>query len=576
MANILLLDESDVAGRAMRGILARGNHNCFIATESTQAWTMLREGVVFDLMFMELMLADSSGAAFLQRVREDAFWKVLPVVVYTADKSPVQIKRALSLNIQNYLIKPYNEEFIFTEVDKAVRNPWRNLLFEEVKSFCAMLGLTPEKLVEMRRAVMTSFDEAAQNFPAWAESRQNQEVFAKIDALADDAESAGIWAGVDYLRYLHAQAEVANWGAFKTCAEYLEFASRLIFCQLNPSYSPDCMRTEAQQNEAKEAADRARWEHIDVEQSGPVVDFESLKKQVDGMAGAPVIDSAAAAFEMVADGRAATMSQVMDLVAADPGLTTQILMAANRLEQDELSEAEDARTGCGRLGEIRLKALAKTLPTAFERHMELAPLTWSSFWMFQTAVGRMAQFICSYLEFNYLDTHAYTAGLLHDIGKLLLLKLHPFGLQAIVRYSREKKVALADAERKYLGCTTRELATYFAESQRLPRVYANVIRWVETPALAIENTDLIAIISVARHVCEQNHVGCWGDLPLPRHSEIAETAGWSILQQRLFPSFDLKKFELQAHAFCLNLRSELSGQRGDRRPSLAQRAAELV
>jgi HD-like signal output (HDOD) protein len=537
---------------------------------------MLREGVVFDLMFMELTLADSSGAAFLQRVREDTFWKVLPIVVYTADKNPVQIKRALSLNIQNYLIKPYNEEFIFTEIDKAVRNPWRNLLFEEVKSFCAMLGLKPENLVQMRRAVMTGFDQAAQNFPGWAEKRQNQEVFAQINALADDAESAGIWAGVDYLRYLHAQAEVANWAAFKTCGEYLEFASRLIFCQLNPSYSPDCMRTEAQKNEAKEAADRARWEHIDVEKSGPVVDFETLKKQVDGLVGGAVIDSAAAAFEMVADGRAATMSQVMDLVASDPGLTTQILMAANRLERDSLSEVEDARTGCSRLGENRLKLLAKTLPTAFERHIELAPLTWPSFWMFQTAVGRMAQFLGSYLEFNYLDTNAYTAGLLHDIGKLLLLKLHPFGLQAIVRYSREKKIPLADAERKYLGCTTRDLAVHFAVSQGLPRVYANVIRWVDTPALATENMDLIAIVSVARHVCEQSHVGCSGDLPVPRSFGISETAAWSILQQRLFPSFDLKKFELQAHAFCLNVRNELSGQRGDRRPSHAQRAAELV
>ena len=65
MANILLLDESDVAGRAMQGILARGNHGCFVATEPEQAWKMLREGVVFDLLFVELKLADSSGRRIL-------------------------------------------------------------------------------------------------------------------------------------------------------------------------------------------------------------------------------------------------------------------------------------------------------------------------------------------------------------------------------------------------------------------------------------------------------------------------------------------------------------------------------
>jgi HD-like signal output (HDOD) protein len=397
-----------------------------------------------------------------------------------------------------------------------------------------------------------------------------------ITALSTDAESAGIWAGADFLRYLQEQAALGDWSVFKTCGEFLEFASRLIFCQLNPSYAPDCMCSEVQRNEAKEAVERARWEHIDVDRSGPVLDGATLKKQIDGLAGCPVADSAAAAFEMVADGRADTMSHLMDLVSCDPGLTAQVLAAANRLNAEGFNDIDDARAGASLLGEQKLKALAKTLPTAFERHIDLPPLSWANFWLYQVAVGRLSQWVCSYLEFDYLASSAYTAGLLQDIGKLLLLKLHPFGLQAIVRHAREGKMPLADAERKYLGCTTRDLGVHLADTQRLPAAYANVIRWVETPALATQHMDLVAIVSVARHVCLHAHVGCSGDTVGSGSGAIAAMPAWEVLKPRLFPSFDVKKFEVQACAFCLTVRSELSGQRNERLPSRAQRVAEAV
>lgn len=561
----------------MHGILARGNHTCFVAKEPAAAWRMLREGVVFDLVFIELRLAEGSGLAFLQRLRDDWFWKILPVVVYTAERGSTQVKRALGLNVQNYLIKPYDDELIYAEIAKALRHPWRNRHFEEMASFCALMALTPENLAQMRREVMVEFDQAAQTFPAWAEKRQNQEVFERIAALAAHAESAGIWGGVDFLRHLQEQAALGNWSVFASCHESLEFASRLIFCQLNPSYAPDCMRSEAQRTEAREAAERARWECADVEKNGPVLDASTLAKQVDALAGCPVVDTSAAGFQMVASGRATAMSQVMDLVARDPGLSAQILAAANRSAEDKLSEVEDPRAAASVLGDIKLNVLAKTLPVIAERHIHQPPCTWANYWKFQVAVGRVAQFIASYLELDYLGSTAYTGGLLHDIGKLVLWKLHPFGWHAIVRYARDRKLPLSDAERKYLGCTTRELAVQLADKQELPRVYVSVIRWVEMPALATQHLDVVAMVSLARHICMRAHVGCSGDASDGGLAALETTPAWSILQSRLFPSFDSKKFEAQAHAFCTRLQHELSGQLDEYRvPRPPARSAELV
>jgi HD-like signal output (HDOD) protein len=270
------------------------------------------------------------------------------------------------------------------------------------------------------------------------------------------------------------------------------------------------------------------------------------------------------------------MGQLMDLVATDPGLSAQVLGAANRLQQDRSDVIDDVRAAATLMGELKLSALSKSLPIAEERCLSEGTLTWPNLWMYQVAVGRVAQFVCTYLEFEYMAGTAYTAGVMHDLGKLVLMKVHPFALPAIVRHARARKIPLAEAERRFLGTTTREIGVRFAETHGLPAVYADVIRWVETPALATSHSDLIAMVSLARHVCLHAHVGCSGDIPGSGSSSITATPAWCVIEPRLFPSFEVRKFEVQAHAYCLTLRGELSGQRGERRPAHAQRAAELV
>ncbi|HEY9722148.1 MAG TPA: HDOD domain-containing protein, partial [Oscillatoriaceae cyanobacterium] len=562
--------------------LGKANHRCVIAPTPDDAWRLLREGVIFDLVFVEIRAANDSGMGFLQRVRDDPFWKNLPLVVYTIDTEAKQVRRALGLKVQNYLVKPYNDQVIYAEIAKATVNPWRNLHFEEPRSFCAQLGVTPEALGKMRRQVMLSFDDAVNTFPLWAQARENNEVFARLDALATDAEAAGVWAGVDYLRELRAQAELGNWSVFKSSPEYLDFASRLIFCQLNPSFIPEVLKPQGEKDDSRQAGERARWMHADVEHGGPVVSADVMQKAVRALAGCPTIDTAAAAFVMAADGRATSMSRVMELVHEDPGLCAQVLIAANRLEHDDLTSIEDPIAAITLLGEIKLNALAKSTLTIDEKFVDVAPLTWPNYWMFLVGVAKVSHFICEYLEFRYLSATAYTAGLLHDIGKLLLLRLHPWGFAAIAGYARDRKMLMHEAERKYLGCTSRELAVQFATQHRLPSVYVHVLEHVDTPGAATNHIDLVAMVSLARLVCLHNRVGHCGDTPGDTCPPIVNTPAWQVLQQRVFPSFDLRKFEAQAHAYCRELRFSLVGQqpayitRGGSKPADDQREIARV
>ena len=150
--------------------------------------------------------------------------------------------------------------------------------------------------------------------------------------------------------------------------------------------------------------------------------------------------------------------------------------------------------------------------------------------------------------------------MLHDLGKLLLIRLHPFAFQAIQDYALQHGMRLAAAEKLFLGTTTHEMAAYFAEKQGLPKSFANVMRWMDSPEDATEDAELVAIVSLARDLCRHNHVGFCGDTPKDEAVPLEDTPEWRVLRGRVFLNFDLKKFEAQVHAECRQLKRELQGK----------------
>jgi CheY-like chemotaxis protein/HD-like signal output (HDOD) protein len=564
MANILLLDPNEMARRSMQGILARGNHRLAAVDTVQAAWEFIRRNVRVDLVIVELGLKEGSGLPLIERLKNDCLLKLLPVVVYTARGDRDAVKHGLELRVQNFLIKPYHDDAIFAEIAKAVSNPWCNRHFEEEKSFCKMMGYEPAMLQKMLEDLRSALEQARGPLRKWAELKAARPAGEALAPLAAQAEAAGAWGVVDCLKILDDHARADNWTAFELGMDTLEFAGRLIFQQLNPTLVPLDFLTVQEQHSESETRDRAVWFNAPAENRCPVASWPQLQGELDALAGCPIIDSAAASFQMAANGHPSCLNPLMDLVDRDPGLAAQMLIAANRARhpsENDPSAIEDPRLAVGLLGELRLAAQARGLVTAAERMMSLPPaFNWQQFWMFQIGTARMARYACQALELPDLAAPAYTAGLLHDLGKLLLLRLHPFALQATLEHARLNNLPLSDAERLYLGCTTHEIAVHFAEKQGLPGRFVNVMRWIHAPSEATADQELVAVVSLARDLCRHNQVGASGDKPVDEALPLEDTEEWSVLRQSVFPSFNLRNFELQVHSECRELKLELHGR----------------
>jgi len=560
MSNILLLDDNEVACRAMQGILTRGNHRCVIAPETATAFKLLRELVKFDLVILELKLSKGeNGMNFLQHLREDCFLKLIPVVVYSSVTHQEIVKKALSLKIQNYLIKPYREESIYAEIEKSNANPWRNLHFEEEKSFCTQMGLKPGDLKKMLHELRVALHAAIEPLQDCALTRNQKESIARIDPLTERAESAGAWGIVEYLQGLKGKLDQRNWPALTQSKDDLAYICLLIDCHLDRNYTPAAFYSDQERKEQEEAKLRSHWLDADLSR-GPLVHPSELERRLDELQAGPVIDTVSAAFLMNADGRAPSLNQLIDLVSKDPWLTAQVLIAANHLEHDDMTSIEDVRLAVTLLGYEKLTAMAKLMPVVEERHMRVLPTTWAHYWMFQVAVGRVAQFAATNLELTDLAPNAYAAGLLHDYGRLPLVQQYPFSYQAIATCAKRLSIPIHEAEKKHFGWTTREIGDHLARRLGLPSLYCNVIRWVGTPEEAGDQAYMVALVTLARSLCLQNQIGFSGEPNLPSHpTSLEETPAWQILRNRVFPSFNLKKFESQTHNLCTTLKQELSG-----------------
>jgi HD-like signal output (HDOD) protein len=78
----------------------------------------------------------------------------------------------------------------------------------------------------------------------------------------------------------------------------------------------------------------------------------------------------------------------------------------------------------------------------------------------------------------------FTAGLVHDIGKLVLIGNLPERYKTAVAHAAKESVPLLEAERKCLDCTHSEVGAYLMGIWGLPQMIVEAAAWHHLPSIA--------------------------------------------------------------------------------------------
>ncbi len=139
----------------------------------------------------------------------------------------------------------------------------------------------------------------------------------------------------------------------------------------------------------------------------------------------------------------------------------------------------------------------------------------------------------------------FIAGLLHDIGRIVLSGKLPEDFEKVLDYRARRHVSLLEAEKKVLGLTHAELGAFLAKKWNLPAPLVEIIRCHHAPELADTSPgaplsgDASASLAVVRLADALSRVVTEGELPPGYVEKVApglwEQVGFESLPGGGFP-----------------------------------------
>jgi putative nucleotidyltransferase with HDIG domain len=223
------------------------------------------------------------------------------------------------------------------------------------------------------------------------------------------------------------------------------------------------------------------------------------------------------------------------VIRPDPALSANLLRIVNSAYFGLRSRAESVRQALALLGlrrtcEVAAAAgFAPIIPSRLPGY-EVEAFT---FWLHCVAVAVLSERLAAEIGVRRPEL-TFTAGLLHDIGKLAIGVFVAESANAIREGMQGRGLSFIDAEREALGLDHAAVGESVARTWCLPTVVADVVRWHHAPSEAPANAacDLIELVHVADALSHALGLGADAG-ELARHVDPAAKARLGIGSRRL-------------------------------------------
>ncbi len=222
-----------------------------------------------------------------------------------------------------------------------------------------------------------------------------------------------------------------------------------------------------------------------------------------------------------------TVNELNDIICQDQVLTARILRLANSAYYGfprRISTVVEAIVILG-FNTIRNLALAASVYDLLNREVPGYQLGKGELWSHSIACAMAVRLLARQVRFPSPD-QAFVAGLLHDIGKIVLSVYMQDAYLEIINAVKEKRIPFSEAEKDVLGFTHAEVGAKVAEKWNLPVPLVEAIAFHHEPTKTGENARLTALVHIADAVCMMMGIGLGGDgLCYPVFSEALSLLG---------------------------------------------------
>ncbi len=176
------------------------------------------------------------------------------------------------------------------------------------------------------------------------------------------------------------------------------------------------------------------------------------------------------------------IGEIADLIAIDPGLAGGCLRLANSAAFAGSERIANLRIAAMRLGvrEIR-RMICSIVIVGSVSHMKVVKIDWKKYWLHSVLTARLAERLtAAYQDVTGME---YLAGLIHDIGKLMLEHHFPRQFESVI-LELNRKSDLIELEMRMLGISHAEVCALVAERWNLDQGIVQAVRTHHIPEKA--------------------------------------------------------------------------------------------
>lgn len=202
------------------------------------------------------------------------------------------------------------------------------------------------------------------------------------------------------------------------------------------------------------------------------------------------------------------ISELEQHISYSPSLAANVLRMANSAYYAGPRTISSIREAVVRLGSKTINDLVIASAVAPMARQEIKGygLSPNALWEHMVATAIATEQMAKFLKIR-LPGYAFTAALLHDVGKIVLGTSIAVDPEPIMKLAFEEHVPFEQAELRILGIDHTEAGAFLLESWELPQDIIDVVRWHHDPQSSPRPSQVLDFVHVANSLTMMSGVG---------------------------------------------------------------------
>jgi len=259
-----------------------------------------------------------------------------------------------------------------------------------------------------------------------------------------------------------------------------------------------------------------------------------IHRRVKGCPKLASLQSINAALNRLTRSDASPTSQIAELIQRDPSLSQRLLRLVNSVYfglSARVNNIEEAVFFLG-LRQIREFAIATPVIEELDRFpvFSATPLPWKHLWCHSIATGILTRDLLAASQTACDDDTDYLAGLLHNVGKVVMAYAFPEELAVVLATPMPTPAAVCALERELIGWDHAQIGAYFLELHQLSEELSVSVRYHHAPENAPQLRNYAAAVQVADYFVRYAGIQCGFEQVSPIAADAwTQLGGWKIL-----------------------------------------------